>query len=1558
MKKTRLALMFVFMLLCVGLAFSLTSCGDDDNEHIHTPNSAVRENEIAATCEAAGSYDEVVYCADCSEEISRTTKTIEKLSHTPSEWITDTEATCKAEGAKHKECTECHTVLENGTIDKLTTHTPAEAIRENEVDSTCSEFGSYDEVVKCSICGIELSRVEKEISKKNHSSSEWITDTEASCKVEGTKHKECTVCHTELETGKTDKLTTHTPAEAIRENEVDSSCSKLGSYDEVVKCSVCGIELSRDEKEIGKLPHTEVVDKAKAPTCTETGLTEGKHCSVCNEVITSQETVRANGHTDENSDYTCDICTADLCIEHEEEIIPAVPATCTETGLTAGKKCSICGDILVAQETVDALGHTEVVDNAKAPTCTETGLTEGKHCSVCSTVLVKQEIVDALGHTEVVDNAKAPTCTETGLTEGKHCSVCSTVLVKQETVDALGHTEVIDAAKAPTCTETGLTEGKHCSVCSTVLVAQKIIDALGHTEIVDAQVNPTCTASGLTKGSHCSVCEAIIIPQSVIDALGHSYKTVVTAPNCTEQGYTTYTCYCSYEYVGDYTSALGHTEVADEPVEPTCTETGLTKGAHCGICNEILVKQEIVDAVGHSYKSVVTAPTCTEEGYTTHTCHCGDTYKDSYVEPLGHTPVVDKAVAPDCTNIGLTEGAHCSVCEKVFVAQEVVPANGHTHSENVVENNVLPDCLNGGHYESVMYCTVCNIELSRTTVTVSALGHTEVVDKAVEPTCTETGLTEGKHCSVCSTVLVKQEIVDALGHTEVTDEAKAPTCTETGLTEGKHCSVCSTVLVEQEIVDALGHTEVVDNAKAPICTETGLTEGKHCSVCSAVLVAQEVVAARHNYTASITPPTSTNNGIAVCVCSVCGDSYSETLIPIDFTVTLDNRSKIGYTGAAGENLVIPEVFQDGDSWYRVTSIGSSAFDGCTSLKSIVIPDSVTSIGDYAFDGCEGLTSVTIPDSVISIGEGAFSDCTYLKEIYFNAITMNDLGQNNYVFYNAGMNGDGISLIIGKNVTKIPAYLFCPYYSSHSYSPKITSVEFEKESVCERIGNYAFRGCTSIEAVYIADIASWCNISFGDSLFGYLANPLYYAENIYLKGVLVTELVIPNGITSINSYAFENCTSLTSVTIHDSVTNIGSYAFENCTNLTSVTIGSSVTKIGSSAFRGCTSITNVTIPNSVTNIESRAFDSCTNLTSVTIPNSVTKIGSSAFEECYKLVEIINHSSLEIISGSSNNGYIGYYAKEIHTGESKIVNYDDYIFYTFEGVNYLLGYIGSDKVLVLPENCDGENYEIYQYAFYERNDIITVVIPDGVTTIGSYAFMICTNLTSVAIPTSITSIGSSAFEYCYKLVEVINHSSLEITSKSSNNGYVGYYAKEIHTEGSKIVKYNDYLFYTFDGTNYLLGYVGSDKVLVLPENYNGKKYEIYKYAFYNCDSLKSVTIGNGVTKIGSAAFCGCTNITSITIPSNVTSIGDIAFQGCTNLERVVICGNKALVIGNYAFDECNNLNYVTMDERSSKVWLSTSLPALTTNGKQLIIENVSPATLARYLVSDYSNYYWTI
>ena len=179
----------------------------------------------------------------------------------------------------------------------------------------------------------------------------------------------------------------------------------------------------------------------------------------------------------------------------------------------------------------------------------------------------------------------------------------------------------------------------------------------------------------------------------------------------------------------------------------------------------------------------------------------------------------------------------CTACSATKT--EPVPATGHTE---VVDAAVEATCTKPGKTEG-KHCSVCSTVLVEQT-TVLAKGHTEVIDAAVEATCTKTGLTEGKHCSVCNAVLVAQKAVPAKGHTEVIDAAVEATCTATGKTEGKHCSVCNAVLVAQKVVPAKGHTEVVDAAVEATCTKTGLTEGKHCSVCNAVLVEQQVVPAK------------------------------------------------------------------------------------------------------------------------------------------------------------------------------------------------------------------------------------------------------------------------------------------------------------------------------------------------------------------------------------------------------------------------------------------------------------------------------------------------------------------------------------------------------------------------------------------------------------------------------------------------------------------------------------------------------------------------------------------
>lgn len=282
-------------------------------------------------------------------------------------------------------------------------------------------------------------------------------------------------------------------------------------------------------------------------------------------------------------------------LSHTVVIDEAVEPTCTRTGLTEGKHCSECNETIVEQTIVNPLGHTEVVDAAVAPTCTKTGFTEGKHCSVCNTTIIAQTVVDALGHTETVDAAVNATCTTTGLTEGKHCSVCNETIIAQietpknnhfydDKYDAecnkcgfirdaeCPHTNVstLDAKNA-TCTEPGLTGGKVCVDCEEVIIVQTVIDAKGHAEVVDEAVPPTYENTGLSEGKHCSVCGTVIIAQQIIPML-KTYS--ITYENIKTAKYPTITEYIEqigldslpeisvdgYDFIGWYTEPNGSGE--------------------------------------------------------------------------------------------------------------------------------------------------------------------------------------------------------------------------------------------------------------------------------------------------------------------------------------------------------------------------------------------------------------------------------------------------------------------------------------------------------------------------------------------------------------------------------------------------------------------------------------------------------------------------------------------------------------------------------------------------------------------------------------------------------------------------------------------------------------------------------------------------------------------------------------------------------------------------------------------------------------------------------------
>ena len=597
------------------------------------------------------------------------------------------------------------------------------------------------------------------------------------------------------------------------------------------------------------------------------------------------------------------------------------------------------------------------------------------------------------------------------------------------------------------------------------------------------------------------------------------------------------------------------------------------------------------------------------------------------------------------------------------------------------------------------------------------------------------------------------------------------------------------------------------------------------------------------------------------------DSLKYKFYGDDYTVTL-----VDYTGSLG-NLVIPENVTYGGLTFKVTSIGSSAFEHCTSLTSVTIPNSITSIDNWAFRGCTSLTSVTIPNSVTSIGYSAFENCTSLEFVNYNgtksqwkAITIDS--DNSYLTHAIIKCTDGI---IGNGNTVTIDNLKYRIYNDDTaslvgYIGTLKNIAISKSVTYEgftfkvtSIGSSAFEYCTSLTSITIPDSVT----SIGDEAFDGCTS--------------LTSLTIPDSVTSIGSYAFEYCTSLTNVTIPNSVTSIGSYAFSRCTSLTSVTIGNGVTSIRNSAFSDCTSLTSVTIPNSVTSIGYSAFENCTSLTSVTIPDSVTSIGGSAFKGCTNLTSIMIPDSLTSIGDSafddcSNLKSVNYNGTKAqwksisgYGNVSQIIKCTDGIYANsntiiIDSVKYRLN---DDTAQVISYSGTLENITILESVTYEGFTF-------KVTSIGSSAFKDCTSLKSATIPDSVTSIGDSAFFDCASLTSITIPDS--VTTIGNN---------------------------AFSGCSSLTSATIPNSVESIGDN-----------AFQNCSSLTSATIGNNVTSIGDNAFNGCSKLKKIEIPDSVTYIGSKAFDGTAFYNTVKNWEDGVLYCGNHLISAKSDVTKITV------------------------------------------------
>lgn len=700
--------------------------------------------------------------------------------------------------------------------------------------------------------------------------------------------------------------------------------------------------------------------------------------------------------------------------------------------------------------------------------------------------------------------------------------------------------------------------------------------------------------------------------------------------------------------------------------------------------------------------------------------------------------------------------------------------------------------------------------------------------------------------------------------------------------------------------------------------------------------------------------------------------------------TTDLTAEVTYGGGYADlgtsysgNVAVPASVSYEGKTYKVTSIGSEAFSKSSQLLSVTLPESVTNIGNGAFSFCASLTDITLPESVTSIGSSAFRDCSSLTSLNIpNLVT----AINESTFMNCS---SLISITIPDEIKSIANYAFfnCNRLTRLTIPNSANTIGNNTFGNCSSlisvtigngitsIGDYAFANCDAMTSVHISDLESWCKIKFTSNI----SNPLYKGHHLYLNGEEITDLHIPDGITTISDFAFYGGRGFTSLSFPNSVTSIKWCAFADCSNLSSLTIPISVTTIENLAFSGCNAIESVTFQNCPDFYFSSSFDNCRNINEVIF-------------DCNKVTNIFHGVNT---------------VKKITLGQ-KVKEIDDYAFSGCKGLASVtiqcsptsLGtslFNGCTELKSVEFDCDTIPAIISGISTIEQ-----VMLKEGVTTIGSDAFKECSGIYSMLFPSTVTSINSTAFSST-NLKKTIWLPTMPPTGYANAKGIVNYVMNDKYSslgntkiypflsslfeiEGVRFVPTNpteltcDAIDCVYDETvkhtmiqnkasykgvamtvENIMPYLAYSNTHIdsLSINTDGT---IFEDAFYGCTNLKIVTIGDSISKIGREAFYKCQNLETVLmgranldsidgcfLGNNIKEIEARAFAGCNIKKLYINDRDDILSLTTYSFDSCPIEElYLGGDitwpsHLSSPFYNNTSLRTVTINNKETEIAN---------------------